>query len=63
MKHPGLYIHIPFCLRKCGHCDFYSVTSVSRILISWKRFWEMEMVRDKWPPVDTVYLGAEHPLF
>lgn len=20
----GLYIHIPFCLQKCGYCDFYS---------------------------------------
>ena len=20
----GLYIHIPFCLSKCGYCDFYS---------------------------------------
>ena len=25
MKRLGLYIHIPFCLRKCNYCDFYSV--------------------------------------
>ncbi len=22
---PGIYIHIPFCVRKCLYCDFYSV--------------------------------------
>jgi oxygen-independent coproporphyrinogen III oxidase len=21
----GIYIHVPFCLRKCGYCDFFSV--------------------------------------
>ncbi len=21
----GLYVHIPFCRRKCGYCDFYSI--------------------------------------
>ena len=21
----GLYIHIPFCIRKCFYCDFYSI--------------------------------------
>ena len=21
----GLYIHIPFCVRKCSYCDFYSL--------------------------------------
>ena len=22
---PGIYIHVPFCRKKCGYCDFYSV--------------------------------------
>lgn len=26
MKKLGIYIHIPFCTKKCGYCDFYSVT-------------------------------------
>lgn len=25
MKKLGIYIHIPFCIKKCGYCDFYSV--------------------------------------
>ncbi len=24
MKKLGLYLHIPFCVRKCAYCDFYS---------------------------------------
>ncbi len=26
MKRLGLYIHIPFCARKCNYCDFYSLS-------------------------------------
>ncbi len=22
---PGLYVHVPFCVSKCRHCDFYSL--------------------------------------
>ncbi len=25
MKNLGLYIHIPFCIKKCDYCDFYSL--------------------------------------
>lgn len=26
----GLYIHVPFCVRKCRYCDFFSATDLSR---------------------------------
>ncbi len=25
----GIYIHIPFCEKKCNYCDFYSITNVN----------------------------------
>ncbi len=31
MQKAGLYIHIPFCEKKCGYCDFYSITQIERI--------------------------------
>ena len=27
MKRLGIYVHIPFCARKCNYCDFYSLAS------------------------------------
>ena len=25
----GLYFHIPFCVKKCAYCDFYSISDAS----------------------------------
>lgn len=58
----GLYIHIPFCVKKCPYCDFYSITDGSLYpafmdaLIS-----EMRMTRDLNLTFDTLYMGGGTP--
>lgn len=58
----GLYIHIPFCVKKCPYCDFYSITDRSLYpafmdaLIS-----EMRMTRDPSLTFDTLYMGGGTP--
>ncbi|MGA7146136.1 MAG: radical SAM family heme chaperone HemW [Desulfobacterales bacterium] len=58
----GLYIHIPFCFKKCPYCDFYSITDPSLqprfrdALIS-----EMNMVDKNDLVYDTLYIGGGTP--
>lgn len=64
----GIYVHIPFCRRKCSYCDFYSVETSSRatnefpgLLIQ-----EVDLFRDRFPEdaaaeADTVYFGGGTP--
>ena len=60
----GLYIHIPFCVKRCIYCDFYSNTNmeykeayISAILR------EMEVRRDylQGEKIKTIYLGGGTP--
>lgn len=60
----GLYIHIPFCVKKCNYCDFYSVVPTEDIR---KRYIEslVEEIK-KWGgrtarPIDTMYIGGGTP--
>ncbi|MEN6476258.1 MAG: radical SAM family heme chaperone HemW [Syntrophaceae bacterium] len=62
MEKPGLYVHIPFCLKKCGYCDFYSITQTSLVpdyVEAVKR--EMGLYRDEFQAFDTVYFGGGTP--
>jgi len=64
----GIYLHIPFCRRKCSYCDFYSVPASERpagdfpgLLIQ-----ETTLLRDRFPGIaeraaDTVYFGGGTP--
>jgi len=59
---PGLYIHIPFCLRKCAYCGFYSITDRSLIpdyLAALRR--EMALYRGWAASFDTLYIGGGTP--
>jgi putative oxygen-independent coproporphyrinogen III oxidase len=61
-KPAGLYVHIPFCMRKCCYCDFYSISDLSQIsgfLAALKR--EMQMNRGTPFVFDTVYIGGGTP--
>lgn len=60
----GLYIHIPFCAKKCGYCDFYSAIYSEETLIAYLSALKSEI--KKWGgiynrPIDTIYIGGGTP--
>ena len=63
----SLYIHIPFCLRKCAYCDFYSETRLSLIpdyLKALETEIHLRARSDLSSPhglIDTIYLGGGTP--
>jgi len=59
---PGLYIHVPFCLRKCRYCDFFSTTDLS-LVSDWLLALEGEMqfYKGRFGTFDTIYLGGGTP--
>ena len=63
MRDLGIYIHVPFCGKKCGYCDFYSVgyarqaaeDYVSAVLRNIRHYGDTER------KVSTVYFGGGTP--
>ncbi len=39
-KDLGLYLHIPFCIQKCGYCDFYPHREPGRRKKRMYRLWK-----------------------
>ncbi len=61
----GLYLHIPFCRRKCPYCDFFSITATDSLVEAYPKLliqhlaWATE---HGWSgPVDSVYFGGGTP--
>ena len=65
MAGAGIYIHIPFCVRKCLYCDFYSVPAAGDAVASYTDALCLEIARmsrilpDR--EYDTVFLGGGTP--
>ncbi len=60
----GLYIHIPFCEKKCNYCDFYSAFYNKDTLNVYLSALKGEI--KKWGgklhrPIDTIYIGGGTP--
>ena len=60
----AIYIHIPFCRKKCNYCNFYSVVSeryTDDFLLSLHK--EIELQKDllKGEKVQTIYFGGGTP--
>ena len=62
----GIYIHIPFCRRKCHYCDFYSISNLSlqrRFLEALLKEMELAATASYCHGLefDTLYLGGGTP--
>lgn len=60
----GIYIHIPFCKRKCNYCDFYSVTNLkdkSEYIKSLRKELENQIHYLNGENIETVYFGGGTP--
>ena len=58
----SIYIHVPFCVKKCVYCDFYSETHLSLIpgyIRSLQK--EIETRSDLTDKINTIYFGGGTP--
>ena len=51
----GLYVHIPFCTKKCFYCDFVSVPYDEGLADNYLKALEIEAQQYKGAPIDRVY--------
>lgn len=61
----GIYIHVPFCARRCAYCDFYSTTLAASLQVDYVNALcrEIALRRNEagGDRIETVYLGGGTP--
>ena len=64
MKKLGIYVHIPFCIKKCNYCDFYSYTqreSIGKYVDALVVHIRSEAPLYKDYEIDTIFFGGGTP--
>lgn len=56
----SLYIHIPFCKKKCLYCDFYSTTYQKKLSSDYVEAL-IKQIRQIGAPVSSIYIGGGTP--
>jgi oxygen-independent coproporphyrinogen III oxidase len=61
----GIYIHIPFCHRKCGYCDFNSYAGLDALVAPFVDALHREIERSPYAGArfDTVFFGGGTPTY
>lgn len=66
----GIYVHIPFCVKKCFYCDFVSFANKQEMIKEYINalIKEIEYVGDSLIPaknqeITTIYIGGGTPSF
>ncbi|MCA9062102.1 MAG: radical SAM family heme chaperone HemW [Planctomycetaceae bacterium] len=65
--HPGaVYVHVPFCVHRCGYCDFALVASRDHLIPAYLTALERELaawvpVRQRPVPVRSLFIGGGTP--
>ena len=66
-KNLGVYIHIPFCARKCSYCDFYSLAGQSQLIKKYHHALLRHISESAQQLagyyIDTVYIGGGTPSY
>jgi putative oxygen-independent coproporphyrinogen III oxidase len=62
----GVYVHVPFCVTRCGYCDFNTYTDLGGLVGSYAGTVAQELrlarrVLGQVPPVSTVFVGGGTP--
>ena len=67
MKELGIYVHIPFCKRKCHYCDFLSFSGATYLIADYIKALKQEIdkteIDNKEYIVKTIYFGGGTPSF
>ena len=63
MSNAGVYMHMPFCARKCPYCDFYSLAGAEDMFDEYAKalIRDIQNTGNKEIAVDSIYFGGGTP--